>query len=79
MGASLTMFTQTINLVGTPNFSGRFLSATRTGAIICTGNTYVGSATGKSYAIDTNGVLIKGGDAIPGDIAGTTATGGQVA
>jgi hypothetical protein len=79
MGASLTMYTQTINLVGTPNFSGRFLSATRTGAIICTGNTYVGSATGKSYAIDTNGVLIKGGDAIPGNVAGTTATGGQVA
>jgi hypothetical protein len=79
MGASLTMYTQTVNLVGTPNFSGRFLSATRTGAIICTANTYVGSATGKSYVVDTNGVLIKGGDAIPGDIAGTTASGGQVA
>jgi hypothetical protein len=44
------------------------------------GNTYSGAATGKRYAVATNAVLnTNGGGAnyFPGDVAGTTATGGQ--
>jgi hypothetical protein len=78
MGASLTMVLQTINLVGTPNFASQFIAATRTGVVVCTSNTYTGTATGKQYSVDTNGVLVKAGDVLPGSIAGTTASGGQV-
>lgn len=78
LGGSLTMYQQAINCVGTPNFSGQFINATRTGAVVCAGNTYTGAATGKPYNVDSNGVLIKGGDTLPGNMVGTSATGGQV-
>jgi hypothetical protein len=78
MGASLTMYAQTVTLDSTPNFTSYFLGVARGAAAVVTSNTYVGTATGKSYDITTNGVLIKGGDTLPGNVAGTTSTGGQV-
>jgi hypothetical protein len=68
-----------LTLTSTPAFSGAFAEATRAAVIICTGNTYTGAATGKRYDASVNGVLVIGADVLPGNVAGTTATGGQVA
>jgi hypothetical protein len=73
--ASLTIFVQTLTFTGTPNWGSAFIIAIRLGAVICTSNTYVGSATGKQYDVTANAVLIH--DTLPGSLAGTTGTGGQ--
>jgi hypothetical protein len=77
--SAITIFGKTLTLTGTPAFSGAFAEATRAAVIICTGNTYTGAATGKRYDASVNGVLVIGADVLPGNVAGTTATGGQVA
>lgn len=68
---------QTITVSGTPAFSGAFMLATQCGVIQANGNTYSGSATGKRYDAQLNGVIATTGGTLPGSVAGTTATGGQ--
>jgi hypothetical protein len=73
---------QTITLSGAPAFSSTFLNAqNRAGATVYNA-TFTGSATGKRYNATLNAVINTfGGGAsyFPGDVAGTTATGGQYA
>jgi len=72
----------TVTLTGTPAFATAFARVKRVAAYQALSNTFSGSATGKRYdiavngAIDTNGA---GSTHLPGDVAGTTATGGQYA
>jgi hypothetical protein len=62
-------------LTGTPNISGAFAWANRMSLINCAGNTYSGSATGKRYNIQNNSICYSL-TTLPGNVAGTTATGG---
>jgi hypothetical protein len=70
----------TITVTNTPNFSSHFAWA-YTGGV---GSFYLlqfsGAATGKRYSVDTNGVINtyggSGTNPLPGNAAGTTATGG---
>ncbi len=61
---------------GTPNFSVAFATGYLMGAIQFS-NSFSGSATGKRYDVTLNSALSSGGSTLPGDVAGTTATGGQ--
>jgi hypothetical protein len=80
VGSSIVSGSRTITLTGTPAFGTAFADATRLSTIIATSNTYSGSATGKRYdvtklsLIDVNGA---GVNALPGNAAGTVATGAQ--
>lgn len=68
----------TVTLTGTPAFPGGFLYAGRASSVLAAYVVFSGSATGKRYAADSNGVITTLGGAtyLPGDAAGTTATGG---
>jgi hypothetical protein len=70
----------TVTLTGTPAFSSGFVSCLRLGVAFLNGNTFSGSATGKRYDVSENSVVFvsgAGANYLPGDAAGTTATGGQ--
>jgi hypothetical protein len=70
----------TVTLIGTPAFSTAFAQAIIGGAIIVTGVAFSGAATGIRYDASTNSVVYTAGGGasyLPGDAAGTTATGGQ--
>jgi hypothetical protein len=72
----------TVTLSGTPAFSNAFASADMGGVIIMQYVTFTGSATGKRYNVTLNAVVnTAGGGAtyLPGNVSGTTATGGQYA
>jgi hypothetical protein len=74
---------RTITITGTPAFSGAFLYMRNASIIIISNNaTFTGSATGVRYIINLNSACYINGAAttyLPGDTAGTTATGGQYA
>jgi hypothetical protein len=65
-----------VTLTGTPAFTA-FLGLTAISEVIAVGATFSGSATGSYYSIDLNSAAITGGLTLPGNAAGTTATGGQ--
>ena len=70
----------TVTLTGTPAFSAQFANALAGGQISLWSVTYSGSATGSRYSITGNGVINTFGQStsyLPGNAAGTTATGGQ--
>lgn len=72
----------TITLTGTPTFSTAFGNASFGGVAVVGSVTFSGSATGPRYAIVSNGVINTNGAGatyLPGDTAGTLATGGQYA
>lgn len=69
----------TITLTGTPNFTLGFIWSAYCAQVLYYSNTIVGSATGPRHLVQLNAVLFTGGLVLPGSIAGTTATGGQVA
>ena len=72
----------TVTITGTPAFSGAFALAQQVSAVRINGTTFTGSATGTRYSVASNGVIdTAGGGAtyLPGNAAGTTATGGQYA
>jgi hypothetical protein len=72
---------RTITITGTPAFSAAFANASQ-GHIRAFNNTYSGSATGVRYNVAMNGTIQTfgaGASALPGNSAGTTATGGQYA
>ncbi|MGH6922224.1 MAG: DUF2793 domain-containing protein [Propylenella sp.] len=72
---------RTVTLTGTPAFSGAaFALCQRLAAMVVSGNTFSGSATGKRYDVSENAdIFTNGGGAtyLPGNAAGSTATGGQ--
>lgn len=66
-------------LSGTPAFSTGFAFAELGGTIVATGTTFTGSATGKHFSVTSGGILSTGGAGatyLPGDTAGTFASGG---
>jgi hypothetical protein len=77
---TVSMAFKTITLTGTPAFGVGFVT-TETGFIYGQGNTFTGSATGKRFNVQENGVIKTGGTDpatyFPGDSAGTTPSGGQ--
>jgi hypothetical protein len=73
---------RTITITGTPAFSVAFAASTHGSLVQVWSNTYSGSATGVRYSATLNGVIQTfggGASALPGNSAGTTATGGQYA
>lgn len=73
---------RTVTITGTPAFSTAFAEAGEGGVVRLFSNTYSGSATGPRYSAALNGVIQTfgaGASALPGDAAGSTATGGQYA
>lgn len=72
---------KTITLTGTPDFSVAFVDVSQAHAQIYS-NTFSGSATGVRYAVSMCGSIQTfggGAAALPGNSAGTAATGGQYA
>lgn len=72
---------RTITLTGTPAFATAFASC-QNGHVTCGGTTFAGAATGARCNTILNGVInTAGGGAayLPGNAAGSTATGGQYA
>lgn len=73
---------RTITLLGTPNFASSFAAAAMGGALYVNGNTFVGSAVGVRYVIESNAAALTnaaGPSYLPGSAMGTTTTGGQYA
>ncbi|OBQ72404.1 hypothetical protein [Mesorhizobium loti] len=66
----------TVTLIGAPAFSASFAQSGRGGGLIeYYSNTFVGSATGKRYAVGALGTIFSNGGGVsyyPGSIAGTT-------
>lgn len=74
------MATRTVTITGTPAFSVVFALAHMLSLIQCNAMTFSGSATGVRYNASTNGVILVAGAGatyLPGNSAGSTATGGQ--
>jgi hypothetical protein len=67
---------KTITITGTPAFSTAFAFANGCSLISIGSMTYTGAATGSIYSVNSNAVINTYGDTLPGDAAGTTATGG---
>lgn len=69
-----------VDIAGAPAFSGAFLNASN-GCFVRITATFTGTASGKRYSVTKNAsVEVKsasGPDYLPGNVAGTTATGGQ--
>lgn len=81
-GGAVTIQVRTVTITGTPAFSYTFALAQTGGIVTLYNNTYSGAATGPRYNAATNAVINTGGGgatALPGDTAGSTATGGQYA
>jgi hypothetical protein len=69
----------TVTITGTPAFSGAF-AFSYFGYMNVSGCTFSGSATGARYYSGANGIINTGGAGasyLPGDTAGSTASGGQ--
>ena len=78
LGFLIVMGAITVTLTGTPAFGTAFAYATMNSNVQAPGGaTYSGAATGKRYDAQTNGTINVGGATLPGNGAGTTATGGQ--
>lgn len=81
-GSKATISSRTITLTGTPAFSSAFIFATRGGGVAAVSDTFSGSATGSRYIANVNAWIDTGGGGasyLPGNAAGSTATGGQYA
>lgn len=78
-GGHIRIVSRTVTLTGTPAFATAFASSAAGATMDISANTFSGSATGPRYACSLNGVISTAGATLPGDAAGTTATGGQYA
>ena len=76
-GGVIRVAGKTITLTGAPAWSEAFLYSPIAGVFIFPGNTFSGSATGVRYNLNLNAVATTSGATLPGDVAGTTATGAQ--
>jgi len=77
-GGTIRSYGNVVTLTGTPAFTAYLFVSDASIAYLAT-TTYSGSATGSRYTVTTNGVASTGGATLPGNSAGTTATGGQYA
>lgn len=71
---------RTVTITGTPAFSTAFVFGRTAAVLRLDGNTYSGAATGTRYNLTGNSVAFTNGAGatyLPGNVAGTTATGGQ--
>lgn len=77
--ALLTAAALTITINGNPAFTSGFAVCLMASMIQCNGNTFAGAATGLRYSVSGNSVIFAGSGAtyLPGDSAGSAATGGQ--
>ncbi|MFV2054222.1 DUF2793 domain-containing protein [Aliiroseovarius sp. YM-037] len=79
-GGQLIASAGTVALSGTPDFSAEFGAVDGLALADLSGIAFSGSATGPRYAVTRNGVVdtgAAGAGFLPGDSAGTVATGGQ--
>jgi hypothetical protein len=79
-GSRIDIDRKTITLSNTPKFSAAFAVAQNLAMISANGNAFAGTeATGIRYIVRNNGIIQADGNAeyIPGDAAGSVATGGQ--
>jgi hypothetical protein len=70
----------TVTLTGTPAFANHFVNASHLAMIDIYSNTFSGSATGVRYVSQLNSEIFvgsAGASYLPGNSAGSTATGGQ--
>ncbi len=72
------MFQRTITIQNTPHFSYAFVRADFGGAIHYDTANIVGAASGKRYEARGNGVIDTSGVTLPGNVAGTIDSGGQI-
>lgn len=80
--ANLDITLATFTLTGTPAFSNAFIACQANSYARCVQPTFSGSATGSRYSVNTNSVInvnAAGATFLPGNAAGTAATGGQYA
>lgn len=80
IGSIIQCVGRTITITGTPAFSTAFCSATKLSMANVPSNTFSGSATGTRYTGSENSVVYSnaaGATYLPGNAAGSTATGGQ--
>lgn len=80
VGGVLNGNSKTIALSGTRAFSNAFCATETTGVVNFYAPTFTGAATGKRYSAAQNSVINlygAGASALPGNSAGTVATGGQ--
>lgn len=78
-GGYIQVANRTVTITGTPAFTV-FANASQSASLYTYGSTYSGSATGTRYSIVTNATCFTnagGANYFPGNVAGTTATGGQ--
>lgn len=78
-GAIISGANLSVILTGSPVFTGEFAHASGTGIIDYWNLTIDGTATGKRYSVSANGVINLYGkpeNFLPGDISGSTDTGG---
>ena len=79
-GGAVTCDSITVTLTGTPDFSSRFVDIIELSRLSVSAVTYTGSATGNRYRALSGSLIDTGGGGasfLPGDSAGTTASGGQ--
>jgi hypothetical protein len=77
-GGVITSFNQTLVILGVPAVDWNFVFGGRASFTYAAGITWSGSATGTRYQINEYSTLSVGGNTVPGNANGTTATGGQV-
>ncbi|WP_426304023.1 hypothetical protein ACN9MJ_13475 [Acidovorax facilis] len=80
--ATCRLSLSTITLTGTPAFSSAFAAVSRVSSMLINSATFSGSGTGKRYDASMGAVILVNGAGatyLPGNAAGTTATGGQYA
>lgn len=80
IGGKIFCINQTVTITGTPAFGNPFAVASESGQVLCYGCTFTGSATGVRYSGVSLGLIAtNGGGAtyLPGNSAGSTATGAQ--
>ena len=78
-GATANTDNRTVTLTGTPNWIGAYILIQATTSYTAGGMSFVGSATGQRFDIQTNGVVYNtGGGAtyFPGNAVGSNTTGG---
>lgn len=80
-GNSLASFSgRTVTITGTPSFGALFCFSEWCSVVLCSGMTFVGSATGTRYNANMNGVIDTNGagpNYLPGNAAGSITLGGQ--
>lgn len=79
LGGQISAASAVVDVSGR-TFATAFAQAERLGMISALGASFSGSAAGKRYAASLNGLVFTGSgnpNALPGDVAGTTETGGQ--